>query len=313
MDALPILEDTGVEYASECPGIMHACGHDGHTSILLGAARVLSQSERRNSVLFVFQPAEEGGAGGEAMCVDGVLDGKVIGPPADRIFGLHGYPQGELSNVYTRNGALLAAASQFEIEVRGKGAHAAYPHLGIDPIVVASHIVTALQTVASRSVDPLDSIVVTVGKLDGGVAHNVIPEAAVLSGTLRSLNDATNQIGIDKIGSISRGVAEGFGAMASVKWVGAYPVTYNDPATTDRVRQAVVQVLGPERLHEEPNPSMGGEDFSFYGRRVPASFFFLGLRPTGVERMPLLHSPQFNFNDDALSSGIEMMVALANG
>jgi amidohydrolase len=311
MDALPIVEDTQAEYTSVHEGVMHACGHDGHTSMLLGAAQILSESERPNNVLLVFQPAEEGGAGGRAMCEDGVLAGRVLGRRADRIFGLHGMPYGQVGHIYTRNGPLMAAASEFRLTVHGTGSHAAYPHLGIDPIVVAAHIVTALQTVASRSVDPVDSIVVTVGKIDAGVAHNVIPERCEMKGTLRALNDATNALGKEKIGHICRNVAEALGARAELEWVAAYPVTFNDPDATDRVREVARQVLGDDNLHEERHPTMGAEDFSFYGHHVPASFFFLGLRSAHMDSFPGLHQPQFDFNDEALPYGIEMMVELA--
>ncbi len=311
MDALPIKEDTGAAYASEHEGVMHACGHDGHTSILLGTAQVLSQAERPNNVLLVFQPAEEGGAGAKALCDDGVLDGRVLGNPVDRMFGLHGFPSGEVGHVYTRNGPMMAAASEFRMTVAGKGTHAAYPHFGIDPIVVAAHIITALQTIASRAVNPLDSVVVTVGKVEAGMAHNVIPETAVLKGTLRALNDETNQLGKEQIGLISRSVAAAFGATAEVEWVGAYPVTFNDPDATEHFRGVARLTLGDEFLHEEPNPTMGAEDFSFYGQRVPASFFFLGLRSGHMDRFPNLHAPQFDFNDSALPVGIGMMCALA--
>ncbi len=311
MDALPIREETGVEYVSEHEGIMHACGHDGHTSILLGAAKVLKDAERPNNVLLVFQPAEEGGAGAKALCDDGILDGRVLGKPVDQMFGLHGFPGGQLGHVYTRNGPMMAAASEFRMVITGKGTHAAYPHFGIDTILVAAHIITALQTVASRAVNPLDSVVVTVGKVEAGMAHNVIPETAILKGTLRALNDTTNNLGKEQIGRISRSVAEAFGATATVEWVGAYPVTFNDPDATEHFRGVAREALGAEFLHEEPNPTMGAEDFSFYGQRVPASFFFLGLRSAHMDSFPNLHAPTFDFNDGALPVGIQMMCALA--
>ncbi len=312
MDALPILENTGVEYQSTTPGVMHACGHDGHTTILMTTASLLKKlPERRNNVLLVFQPAEEGGAGGEKMCIEGALRGALIGRPADAIFGLHGFPNIKVGHVTTRNGPLLAAASQFVVHIKGKGAHAAQPNAGIDPIVIAAHIITALQTIASRSVNPVDSVVVTVGQVIAGVAHNVIPDSAKLSGTLRALNDATNELGKRKIGEISENVAAAFGGSASVEWIGAYPVTFNDPTLTDEFRQVASRVLGSDFVHEEAHPTMGGEDFSFYGREVPASFFFLGLLPDGRESYPNLHSPEFDFNDHAIPTGVRLMCELA--
>jgi amidohydrolase len=311
MDALPIHEENSNEYRSTRDGVMHACGHDGHTSILLGAAKVLSEIERPNNVLMLFQPAEEGGAGGKAMCDDGVLDGAVMGKPVDQIFGLHGFPMGELGKVYTRNGPMMAAASAFEITVHGKGTHAAYPHFGIDPILVAAHIITALQSITSRNVDPLDAMVITIGKVEAGVAHNVIPDSALLIGTLRALTDATDQFGRRRVAEVAENIARAFGATVEVSFNEGYPVTRNDPNATEIVREIARSALGEDNLQELENPSMGGEDFSFYGQRVPASFFFLGLKPGEQESYANLHSPTFDFNDDAIPFGIEMMCRLA--
>ncbi|HVT12244.1 MAG TPA: amidohydrolase [Fimbriimonadaceae bacterium] len=309
MDALPIEENTGKLYASTVPGKMHACGHDGHTSILIGAARQLARTaERPNNVLLVFQPAEEGGAGGKRMCEDGVLAGKVLGKPVDMIFGLHGFPHMKVGQMGTKTGPLLAAADWFTIEVRGKGGHAAMPHMGIDPIVVASHIVTALQTIASRNVSPLESIVVTIGVVKAGTAHNVIPDTATMIGTLRTLTPETRDLGERRIGEIVRGIAASFGASAEIDFHRGYPVTHNDPKATAHLRS----VLGGMGLWEgEVPPVMGGEDFSFYGEHVPACFYWLGLMNDDQETYPNLHAPEFDFNDRALPVGIEAMCALA--
>ena len=312
MDALPILENTGLPYKSVTDGVMHACGHDGHTTILMTTAGVLQRlPERPNNVLLVFQPAEEGGAGGQKLCQEGALKGSIIGKPADIIFGLHGFPGAEVGHVTTRNGPLLAAASQFNIHIRGKGSHAAYPHRGIDPIVVAAHIITALQTIASRSVNPLDSIVITIGQVIAGVAHNVIPDTAMLRGTLRTLVNETNDLGIQRIGEVAQNVATALGATAEVEWTGAYPVTFNNPEATDEFRAVARRVIGEPQVHEELHPSMGGEDFSFYGLEIPASFFFLGIRPADRDTYPNLHSPEFDFNDAAIPTGVELMCELA--
>jgi amidohydrolase len=313
MDALPIEENTDLPYRSTHPGRMHACGHDGHTSILLATARTLSaQPERPNNVLFLFQPAEEGGAGGKRMVDEGALDGRFLGPKADVIFGLHGFPSANVGHISTRNGPLMAAAAEFSVLVTGQGSHAAYPHYGVDPIVAAAHIVTALQSIVSRNVSPLDSIVITIGIFRAGVAHNVIPDTAYLKGTMRTLNDETEALGQRRIQEVVQNTAAAFGAHAEVTWVAnPYPVTFNDPAATDHVRQVAGRVIGTDKVHEEAHPSMGGEDFSFYGRKIPASFFFLGLLPDGHERYPNLHAPEFDFNDDALDTGIELMCELA--
>ncbi|AIE86799.1 M20 metallopeptidase family protein [Fimbriimonas ginsengisoli] len=312
MDALPIVEETGAEYQSTNRGVMHACGHDGHTTILMATARALSQMpERPNNVLFVFQPAEEGGAGGDRMCKEGVLNGRLMGKTADVIYGLHGNPWIELGHVSTRNGPLMASATELHITISGKGSHAAYPHLGIDPIVVASHVITALQTIASRSVDPLDSVVVTIGKVEAGLAHNVIPEKAHLSGTVRTLQDSTFALVKSRIVEIVRNVAAAFGAQGEAEFLGSYPVTFNHTEPTDRFREVARATLGSQFVHEEAAPSMGAEDFSFYGREVPACFYFLGLRSPEQTTYPNLHSPRFDFNDAAIPVGVELMCELA--
>lgn len=321
MDALPILEATNLPYASNTPGVMHACGHDGHTAILLGAARALAQTDHRpNNVLFCFQPAEEGGAGGEKMCADGAIDGTAlqrahgIGTKVDMMFGLHGWPELELGKVGTKTGPLLAATDEFEVTIRGKGGHAAQPERSIDPIVIAAHIVTALQTIASRRTEPNDAVVVTVGAIHAGEAHNVIPDTAILRGTIRTLLPETRTMAEREFRTITQGIAASFGADTEIFWDAGYPVTFNDPVATDRFRRIARQVLGPEaesRLIEKDKPTMGGEDFSYYGHHCPASFFLLGLRPDHMDTYPNVHTPRFDFNDDAIGLGIELFCALA--
>lgn len=313
MDALPIIEETGLPYRSEHDGRMHACGHDGHTTILATTARILSQLEDRpQNVYFLFQPAEEGGAGGKRMVAEGALRGGDLGPPAEAVYGLHGWPAVKLGTLTTRVGPAMAAATQFEIRISGRGAHAAYPHLGIDPIVVAAYLITALQTIASRAVNPLDSVVVTVGKVTAGVAHNVIPELAVLSGTFRTLRDETEAQTRMMVRRIAEHVALAHGATADVEFAAdSYPATINDPVATERMRTVAREVLGEDNVREEAYPSMAAEDFSFYGRELPACFFFLGLRPEGQSTYPNLHAPTFDFNDAAIPTAVETMVNLA--
>lgn len=312
MDALPIREKTGRPYASQTDGVMHACGHDGHTSMLIGVARALSKaSQRANNVLLVFQPAEEGGAGGEKMCQAGCLNGKVLGEPADVIYGLHGWPEMELGTVATRSGPLLAATDEFHITVRGKGGHAAYPHACIDPIVIASQIVMALQTIASRHANPLDSVVCTVGAFHAGHANNVIPDFAELIGTIRTLKPETRKSAEAELRRIATGTAAALGGSAEIDWRIGYPATVNDAGATERFRLIAREVVGSSRVLEREHPTMGGEDFSFYGKHVPACFFFLGLRPGSMKSYPNLHTPEFDFNDDALPIGIEVMTRLA--
>lgn len=312
MDALPIEEATGAPYASKTKGIMHACGHDGHTANLLGVARVLAaMPDRPNGVTFVFQPAEEGGAGGKRMCEDGALDGSRIGTPVRTIFGLHGWPQHSVGIVGSKPGAMLASTDNFTVRVIGEQSHAAYPHLCKDPIVTASHIITALQTICSRNVRPQDSIVVTVSMISGGTAKNVIPRSIQFVGTMRTLKAETRELGRRRFYQIAEGVAGAMGCRVEIDWEVGYPVTMNEPGATRTFFDVAEKTFGAERVTHITDPSMGGEDFSYYGHHVPACFFILGVRPHGRDTYPSLHQPEYDFNDDALETGIEMMCRLA--
>lgn len=311
IDALPINEETGLPHASEIPGRMHACGHDGHTATLLATAEVLSQAPHRpHDVLFLFQPAEEGGAGGRAMVEDGVLDGRVLGRPVDLIYGLHGWNADSVGTVVTRDGPLMAATDSLHIRVVGKGAHAAMPHTGADPVLASAHVITALQAVVSRHNDPVHGMVVTIANVHGGQADNVIPDAVELGGTLRTLTAADREMGRRRVTEIATGVAQAMGCVAEVDWREGYPVTHNEPRATARLRQILRIELGESAVMEKAEPVMGGEDFSFYGEVVPASFFFLGVRPPGETTYPNLHSPRFDFNDAAIPVGVRCFAAL---
>jgi amidohydrolase len=317
MDALPIEEATGKPYSSTCPGVMHACGHDGHTTMLIGAARVLQGlSTRPNAVTFVFQPAEENGGGGHVMCNEGVLKGQAgggVGAPVRCMFGQHGWPALELGTVWTKPGAVLANTDDFYITIKGVQAHGAYPHLGRDTIVCGSAIVTALQTIASRSVGPLESVVVTVGQFHAGTATNIIPQTAQLVGTVRTLSAAVKATAKERLFTLVEHTAKAHGCEAQINWVDGYPATINDAALTDKYFSLAQGAIGEARVGLLTEPSMGGEDFAFYGQEVPACFFMLGLKPEGVERPAALHQPDFDFNDDALALGIEMLVVAAVG
>ncbi len=311
MDALPILEQTGKPYSSANEGVMHACGHDGHTSVLVGVAQALSQSpERPNNVLFIFQPAEEGGAGGRAMCEDGVLNGKLLGTPADIIFGLHCNPQLRVGLLESRNGAMMAAADEFEIMIHGEGGHAAMPHLTVDPVMIGGHVITALQSIASRNISPLDSLVVTVTRLDAGTATNIIPGQARLVGTIRTLQEETRLFAHRRIEQIAQGVAAALGGTATVTIKTGYPVTRNDEAAYAQWRSIISNAFGAEHVGV-CEPTMGAEDFSFYGHHVPACFYWVGVMPANREDYPTVHSPFFDFTDDALEIGVKAMCALA--
>lgn len=311
IDALPILEQTGLEYASCTPGLMHACGHDGHTTILLGAARVLQKMRRPRPVILMFQPAEEGGGGADRLCRDGALDGTLIGPPAEMAFGLHGWPDLALGHVATRPGPLLASTDEIRVVIKGVQSHGAYPHYSRDTIVAAAHCIVALQSVVSRNISPLDACVVTIGKIEAGTATNIIPQQASFIGTIRALSEPVRATARQRVREIVEHTARALGCEAEVEINPGYPVTFNDPALTERFMKLAKGALGEQRAGLVPNPTMGGEDFSYYAQRVPAVFFCLGLKPEGNESYPTLHQPDFDFNDDALGLGVEMMCRLA--
>ncbi len=310
MDALPITERTGKPYASVNPGVMHACGHDAHTAMLLGAARVLKDLDLPRPVTLVFQPAEEGGAGGKRMVEDGALNGTLLGPKVEEIFGLHGWPDAPLGTVGTIPGPMLASTDEISIRITGAQGHAAMPHQSTDPIVAAAHVVTALQSIASRNTDPLDSVVVTIGMFHAGTAINVIPEAVELAGTIRTLTPECRTMARRRVTEIAQSVAQAMGCKAEVTLHEGYPVTINDAELVTRFHNIATNALGAERTIPMQRPVMGGEDFSFYGSEARACFFILGLCPEN-QTYPLVHTPEFDFNDDAIPTGIEMLVRCA--
>ena len=311
IDALPISEATGADYASTHPGNMHACGHDGHAANLLTAAAVFKRAVAKLPVCvkLIFQPAEEGGGGAEVLVKAGVLDGR-IGPKVSQIFGLHGWPGLPLGVVSTRPGPLMASTDALKITVRGSGCHGAFPHLGRDPIVVAAEILISLQTVVSRETDPTDSSVVTIGTFHAGTATNVIPDVAVLTGTVRALNDATRARNREAILRRCKGIADAYGCVADVEYEQGYPATQNDPAMAQRVATTARDLFGPARFLPAATPVMGGEDFAYYLEKVPGAFFFVGLCPEGRASYPPLHTDRFDFVDAALDTGTKMFLSL---
>ncbi|MFZ9882102.1 MAG: M20 metallopeptidase family protein [Phycisphaerales bacterium] len=314
IDGLPIVEEGDCEWKSRTQGRMHACGHDGHTAILLGAARVLKRlSERHalpNPVRLLFQPAEEGGAGGKRMVDDGALDPRPEGPAPRRIYGLHNFPGLALGSVATRRGALFASSDRFEISVTGRAAHAAWPHFGHDPIVAGSAIVTALQTIVARELDPLDAGVVSTTTFHSGTATNQIPSSATLQGTARALSEATRTHIERRIGEVAREVARAHRCEAAARYLRGYPVTRNDDGSVAEFERIARAHFDGVALTHMDVPVMGGEDFAFYAERIPACFYILGVED-GRWRSAQLHQPTFDFNDAAIPHGITAMVALA--
>lgn len=308
IDALEIQEQTGLPYASTIPNRMHACGHDGHTTVLCGAIAILAKHREtlRGNVKFVFQPAEEIAGGGRLIVEEGVLDG------VDAVFALHGWPTLPLGSIGVKNGCLLASATDFHITVHGHGCHGAQPSNGVDSVLVAAHITTALQSIVSREIKSSEPAVVTVGHIEGGAATNVIPETAGLHGTFRSLNDRTHERIREAIERIATSTALAFRATASVQFGDVtYPALHNDDQKVDFVRETVRDILGHEHLTEMDEPSMGAEDFAFYLQKVPGAFFLLGVNPDSSSPYPSLHNPHYDFNDEALFPGIQMMASLA--
>ena len=311
IDALPVTEQTGLPYASTHPGRMHACGHDGHTATLFGAAEVFKAIEPQLPVCvkLIWQPAEEGGGGAEVLCRAGVLDGR-IGPKVSAIFGLHGWPGLPVGTVSTRPGTLLAATDTFTATFIGKGCHGAFPHLGRDPIVTACEAVLNLQQFVAREVDPTDSAVVTVGKIAGGTATNIIPDRVTIEGTLRTLTRETRERIRAGVQRRCAGIAAANDCDVNFILEPGYPSTINDPQSADYVEQIARRTLGADRYIPAARPVMGGEDFAYYLEQAPGCFFMVGTIPPGQQQYPPLHSDRYDFTDGALSVGLRMFVQL---
>ncbi|MGB3683939.1 MAG: M20 family metallopeptidase [Rubrobacteraceae bacterium] len=303
MDALPIHEETGLEFASGTDGKMHACGHDGHTSMLVGAAHALcGMRERLNgTVKFIFQPAEEGGGGGRVMVEEGVADG------LDSIFALHLWPGLPFGTAATKPGPIMAAADAFEMEVKGKGGHGAMPHLTADAVAISAQVITALQMIVAREVDPVEPAVLTVGEIEAGSAFNIIPETARLKGTVRTLNADLRQTMPQRIEELARGVAQGMRGDAELDYTFSYPVTVNDADSARRALGVIGGLFGEDHALELPNPSMGGEDFAFFLEKLPGAFVWLGVG----EDVSGLHTPTFAFDEEILPRGAALLTALA--
>jgi amidohydrolase len=302
MDALPIEEETGLPYASQTPGKMHACGHDGHTSMLLGAARHLCETRNFDgTAVVIFQPAEEGGAGAKAMIEDGLLERFGI----QEVYGLHNYPGIDVGKFAIRPGPLMAAADRLQITVEGVGGHAARPHKTIDPVLVGSAIVNALQQVVARNVDPLENAVVSVTVFQAGTADNVIPQTALLRGTARSLAPRVRDLLERRIQEIAEGTAKLYGAKAKVVYSRDYPVVVNHAAETEFAARVAGDIAGEANVDPATVPVMGGEDFAFMLEKRPGAFIFMGNGDSAG-----LHNPAYDFNDKAIPFGASYWVRL---
>jgi len=306
MDALPIHEENNLPYASKTPGLMHACGHDGHTTMLLGAAKYLSETRNFDGTVYViFQPAEENLAGGDIMVKDGLFERC----PADMVFGMHNWPAAPAGVFRWRTGPIMAAVGNIEITITGKGAHGAQPHNGVDPIVIASHIVTALQSIVARSINPVEGGVVTIGHINGGHTYNVIPETVHMKGTARWFKPEIGDKLEHGVRSLATGIAQSFGAKAEVMFDRAYPVTVNDADATELTLRAATAVAGEARVQPMQNPTMGGEDFAFMLQAKQGSYIMLGAARDKND--PMVHHPRYDFNDEILPVGASYWATLA--
>ena len=301
MDALPMSEKTGLPHASRTPEKMHACGHDGHTAILLGAAQYLAETRRFDgTVVLIFQPAEEGGAGGKAMIDDGLFDRW----PIDEVYGLHNVPGLPVGQIGITHGAMLASADEFTVEVIGKGGHAAQPDKSVDPVVATGHILVALQSIASRNADPVGSLVISVCSLETDThSHNIIPGAVSLQGTVRTLDPMIREMAEDRIRALVSATAEAFGATAEINYHRSYPVTINAREQTEFAAE-VAEAVNGQVLRDLP-PVLAAEDFSYMLEQRPGSYIMLG---NGDGAM--LHHPEYDFNDEAIPAGCSWFAEL---
>lgn len=300
MDGLPITEETGLAFASEHQGMMHACGHDGHMAIVLGAARILAdiRSELKGNVLFVFQPAEEGPGGAKPMIESGVLDN----PKVDVALGLHLWPDLPKGQLGVREGPVMAAMDRFELTILGRAGHGAMPHLCVDSLDTGVQVVNGLQRLISRMTDPLEPVVLTVGTFHSGSTFNVIPDRAELSGTTRTFNQAIWQGWEERITRVVSGVCQSMGAEFELNFIKGFPPLANHPGTTDLVRQAAVDIVGASQVVAQAQ-TMGGEDMAFFLERVPGCYVFLGV---GEEGRAPVHNPHFDFDESVLAIGSEL-------
>lgn len=304
MDALPIIENTGVDYSSQHRGCMHACGHDGHTAMLLGAARYLAATRNFDGTLtLIFQPAEEGQGGAEAMLADGLLERF----PCDALFGMHNMPGLPAGHLGFRQGPMMASQDLLTVTIEGVGGHGSMPHLAVDPLVAAASVVLALQTVVARNINAQEAAVVTVGALQAGEAANVIPQQALLRLSLRALNAPVREQMLERVKAIIHSQAQSYGCTAHIEHRPAYPVLVNSAAETEFARQVAVELVGEQAVDGNTAKLMGSEDFAWMLQRCPGSYLFIG---NGLAR-PMVHNPGYDFNDDILLTGAAYWGALA--
>ena len=316
MDALQMPEETGLEFASQVPNTMHACGHDAHTAMLAGAARLLAarRDQLHGEVRFMFQPGEEGFHGAKFMLADGLLGGTGDYRLPEAAFALHVMPNARHGQVAGRTGALMASADQFEVVVTGRGGHAALPHMALDPVPVACEIVTALQALVARQFDTHDPVVVTVTQLDAGTAHNIIPDFARLRGTLRTLSPHHRDKIHAALERLAKGIADAHGASATVMITPGFPVTVCDARAVALAEAVSSDLFGDSAFHRLAQPMMGAEDFSYVLEKIPGAMLFLGVAHEGVDwhKCPAIHSPRMMIDESALPRGAALLAGCAS-
>ena len=304
IDALDIIEENKIAYCSTIPGKMHACGHDGHTATLLGTAKYLSEHrDFAGTVVVIFQPAEENEGGARVMVENGLFERF----PIEAVYGIHNQPNMQLNHFYVTHGPMMASYDVFEIKITGVGAHAAAPHLSKDTILVATQIVNGLQSIVSRNADPLSSLVVSVTQIHSGDTWNVIPQQAVIRGTVRTFDAKIQDMAESRIKQIATGIASTFEAKAEVDYQRRYPATINYAKQADIAIKAAKNVVGEASVIIDPNPSMGAEDFAFMLKKIPGAYVWLG-----AGQGANLHNPAYNFNDEVLTTGVEYFIEIVN-